>query len=39
MALEQAVELSARLNVYAYDVYVIACAVNQRAQILTLDRG
>jgi predicted nucleic acid-binding protein len=39
MALKQAMELSARLNVYAYDAYVIACAVNQRAPILTLDRG
>ena len=39
VALKQAVELSARLNVYAYDAYVIACAVNQRAPILTLDRG
>ena len=39
MALKQAVELSARQHVYAYDVYVIACAVNQRAPILTLDRG
>jgi hypothetical protein len=35
----QAVELSARLNLYAYDAYVIACAMNQRAPILTLDRG
>jgi predicted nucleic acid-binding protein len=39
LALKQAVELSARLNVYAYDAYVIACAVNQRAPILTLDGG
>jgi predicted nucleic acid-binding protein len=39
MALKQAVELSARLNVYADDAYVIACAMNQRAPILTLDRG
>jgi predicted nucleic acid-binding protein len=39
VALKQAVALSARLNVYAYDAYVIACAVNQRAPILTLDRG
>jgi len=38
MALKQAVELSARLNVYAYDAYVIAWAVNQRAPIPTLDR-
>lgn len=39
VALKQAVELSARLNVYAYDAFVIACAVTQRAPILTLDRG
>ncbi len=39
LALKQAVELSARLNVYAYDAYVIACAINQRAPILTLDSG
>ncbi len=36
-ALKQAVELCANLNVYAYDAYVIACAVNQRAPVLTLD--
>ena len=36
-SLRQAVELSRQLNVYAYDAYVIACAVNQRAPILSLD--
>ena len=39
IALKQAVELSAKLNIYAYDAYVIACAVNQKAPLLTLDRG
>ena len=39
LALKQAVELSARLNVYAYDAYVIACAASQRAPILSLDSG
>ena|ERR1700730_2936492 len=39
LALNQAVELSAQLNVYAYDAYVLACALNQRAPILTLDSG
>jgi len=39
LSLKQAVELSARLDVYAYDAYVIACAVNQKAPILTLDKG
>jgi len=35
----QAVELSGRLNIYAYDAYVLACAINQRAPLLTLDGG
>jgi predicted nucleic acid-binding protein len=35
--LRQAVELCRELNVYAYDAYVIACAINQRAPILSLD--
>ncbi|HEY1658600.1 MAG TPA: type II toxin-antitoxin system VapC family toxin [Candidatus Sulfotelmatobacter sp.] len=37
--LKQAAELSARLNVYAYDAYIIACAIDQKAPILTLDNG
>ncbi len=37
--LKQSVELAARLNVYADDAYVLACAINQRAPILTLDGG
>jgi predicted nucleic acid-binding protein len=37
--LRQAVELSRSLNIYAYDAYVIACATNQRAPLLSLDRG
>jgi len=39
VGLKQAVELSAKLNVCAYDAYVLACASNQRAPILTLDGG
>ncbi len=39
VSLTQAVELSARWNVYAYDAYVLACAINQRAPLLTLDGG
>jgi predicted nucleic acid-binding protein len=35
--LRQAVELSHKLNIYAYDAYVIGCAINQRAPILSLD--
>jgi predicted nucleic acid-binding protein len=37
--LKQAVELSRQLNICAYDAYVIACAINQRAPILSLDGG
>jgi predicted nucleic acid-binding protein len=39
VGLKQAVELSARWNMYAYDAYVLACAMNQRAPLLTLDGG
>jgi predicted nucleic acid-binding protein len=37
VALKQAVELSAGLNVHAYDAYVIACAIKQKAPLLTVD--
>jgi predicted nucleic acid-binding protein len=37
--LAQAVELADRLGIYAYDAYVIACALNQRCAIISLDRG
>jgi predicted nucleic acid-binding protein len=36
-SLRQAVQLCRELKVYAYDAYVIACAINQRAPILSLD--
>jgi predicted nucleic acid-binding protein len=35
--LRQAVELSHKLNIYAYDAYILGCAINQRAPILSLD--
>jgi predicted nucleic acid-binding protein len=35
--LRQAAALSRQLNIYAYDANVIACAINQRAPILSLD--
>jgi predicted nucleic acid-binding protein len=31
--------LSAQLNIYAYDAYIIACAVNQNCSLLSLDTG
>jgi predicted nucleic acid-binding protein len=39
VGLKQAVGLSSKLNIYAYDAYVLACAINQRAPLLTLDGG
>jgi predicted nucleic acid-binding protein len=39
LRLEQAVELAARLDIYAYDAYVLVCAISHGAPILTLDRG
>ena len=36
--LGQSLELSQRLSLYAYDAYVLACALNSRSPLLTLDR-
>jgi predicted nucleic acid-binding protein len=36
--LAEALQLSAELDIYAYDAYVISCALGQRAPMLTLDR-
>ncbi|MGI9105337.1 MAG: type II toxin-antitoxin system VapC family toxin [Pyrinomonadaceae bacterium] len=37
--LAQALEIASRLNIYAYDAYIIACALNQNCFLLTLDGG
>ena len=37
--LYQAVDLSDQLGIYAYDAYVLACALNLRLPILTFDKG
>ena len=37
--LVQAVGLAQHLGIYAYDAYVIACALNQRCPLISLDRG
>jgi predicted nucleic acid-binding protein len=39
VGLKQAVELSAKWNLYACDAYILACAINQRAPLLALDSG
>ena len=36
--LGQSLDLAQRLNLYAYDAYVLACALNSRTPLLTLDR-
>ena len=36
--LVHSLELAHRLNMYAYDAYVLACALNARSPLLTLDR-
>jgi predicted nucleic acid-binding protein len=37
--LVRALEISHRLDIYAYDAYVIACALKHRCALLSLDRG
>jgi predicted nucleic acid-binding protein len=36
---EAALDLSARLSIYAYDAYMLACAMKHGAPLLTLDAG
>jgi len=37
--LDTALELSSRLNVYAYDAYFIGCALKHKSPLTTLDSG
>jgi predicted nucleic acid-binding protein len=37
--LSAAMTIAARFGLYAYDAYVIACAVANRCRLITLDRG
>lgn len=37
--LVQALELAYSFNLYAYDAYIIACALNQGCSLLSLDSG
>jgi predicted nucleic acid-binding protein len=39
VALEDALALAARLGIYAYDAYIIACAMNHKSPLLALDGG
>lgn len=37
--LERAIELSHHLDIYAYDAYLIACALTENCSLLTLAGG
>lgn len=37
--LKQALKLAKRLDIYAYDAYLIACAEQKKCPLLSLDRG
>lgn len=37
--LDTAIELSSKLNVYAYDAYFIVCALRNKCPLITLDGG
>ena len=37
--LDLALDLAAQLDVYAYDAYVIGCALKHQCPLLTLDKG
>lgn len=39
VGLGQALEVSKDLDIYAYDAYVIACALQHRCPVLSLDQG
>ncbi len=37
--LDEALKLANRLNIYAYDAYVIRCAIKYRSPLLSLDKS
>lgn len=39
VALEAALEVAGELRIYAYDAYMLACAMKYRCLLFTLDRG
>jgi len=39
VSLEQTLEISSTLNIYAYDAYLIQCAQQTSSPLLTLDNG
>lgn len=39
VSLDRALQVSKDLDIYAYDAYVIACALQQRCPVLSLDHG
>ena len=39
VSLEQALDVSHKLNIYAYDAYLVQCALQTNTVLLTLDSG
>ncbi|MDK1039733.1 MAG: type II toxin-antitoxin system VapC family toxin [Actinomycetota bacterium] len=39
VSIEVALEVAAELGIYAYDAYMVACALKYRCPLLTLDKG
>jgi predicted nucleic acid-binding protein len=39
VSLQEAIDVSAERNIYAYDAYLIACARDQRCKLISLDRA
>ncbi|MDM8559902.1 type II toxin-antitoxin system VapC family toxin [Candidatus Parabeggiatoa sp. HSG14] len=37
--LESAVEIAEQLNIYAYDAYLLTCALQRHAPLISLDKG
>jgi len=37
--LDSAVEIAKQLNIYAYDAYLITCALQRHAPLISLDKG
>lgn len=35
----QAIELAAKYKIYAYDAYILACAIHQNCPLISLDSG
>ncbi|RKZ88832.1 MAG: VapC toxin family PIN domain ribonuclease [Candidatus Parabeggiatoa sp. nov. 1] len=39
ISMESALEMAEQLNIYAYDAYLISCAISSNAPLISLDNG